>query len=96
MGLAAINSVLNAPRSVWANCAERLSETGADVFVYMRDRMRGKNAAVIGHFLGLERVAEICNLSILERRPNRAPLPDSRASICLTRPCRDSSHSLVA
>jgi len=76
MGLAAINSVLNAPRSVRANCAERLSETGEDVFVCMRDQMRGKNVAVIGHFLGLERVAEICNLSILERRPGAGDLPD--------------------
>ena len=83
MGLAAINSVLNAPRSVRANCAERLSETNEDIFVYMRNRMRGKNVAVIGHFLGLERVAEICNLSILERRLEPGDLPDSACEYML-------------
>jgi hypothetical protein len=35
----------------------------------MRDQMRGKRVAVIGHFLSMERVAEIRNLSILKWVP---------------------------
>jgi len=83
MGLAAINPVVNAPRSVQANCAEGLNESGKDIFVDMRDQMRGKNGPVIGHFLGLEHVAEICNLSILERRPQLDDLPDSACEYIL-------------
>jgi uncharacterized protein (DUF4213/DUF364 family) len=49
----------------------------------MRDRMQGKNVVVIGHFTGLERVAEICNLSILERRPQLDDLPDSACEYIL-------------
>ena len=48
--------------------------------------MRGKNVAVIGHFLGLEHVAEICNLSILERRPQLDDLPDSACEYILGAP----------
>jgi hypothetical protein len=77
MGLAAINSVLNGPTAVRANCAERLHETDQNIFLYMRDRMRGKNVAVIGHFPALEQVAEICNLSIWseDRKPMTYPTP---------------------
>ena len=83
MGLAAINSALNAPSAVRANCAERVHETDKDVFTYLREQMRGKNVAVIGHFLGLEHIAEICNLSILERRPQPDDLPDSACEYIL-------------
>jgi uncharacterized protein (DUF4213/DUF364 family) len=83
MGLAAINSALNAPTTVQANCAERVHETDKDIFAYLRDRMCGKNVAVVGHFLGLEHVAEVCNLSILERRPQPDELPDSACEYIL-------------
>ena len=66
-----------------ANCAERLDETDKDIFAYMSDRMRGKNVAVIGHFLGLEQVAQICNLSILERRTQPGDLPDAACEYIL-------------
>jgi uncharacterized protein len=77
MGLAAINSALNAPHAVRQNCAGRLNESqDQDIFTCMREQMQGNRVAVIGHFPGLERVAEICNLSILERRPQAGDLPD--------------------
>ena len=83
LGVAAINSILNAPEAVRANCANLLAETNEDIFTYMRDQMRGKRVAVIGHFQGMEQVAEICNLSILERRPQPADLPDSACEYIL-------------
>jgi uncharacterized protein (DUF4213/DUF364 family) len=49
----------------------------------MRDQMKGKRVAVIGHFQGLERFAEICDLSILERRPQAGDLPDSACEYIL-------------
>jgi uncharacterized protein len=84
MGLAAINSAINAPEMVERNCGERLDESeDKDVFTLMHEQMRGKRVAVIGHFQGLERVAEICRLSILERRPQAGDLPDSASEYIL-------------
>jgi uncharacterized protein len=84
MGLAAINAALNAPQIVRETCAGRLNESqNQDIFTCMREHMRGKRVAVIGHFIGLERVAEICDLSILERRPQPGDLPDSACEYVL-------------
>lgn len=77
MGIAAINSALNAPEIVGQRFGKQLSESNnQDVFTYLREEMRGKKVAVVGHFDGLERVAEICDLSVLERRPQDGDLPD--------------------
>lgn len=77
MGLAAINSALNAQEVLTRNCGERLDETKTqDVFTCLRDELRGKRVAVIGHFHNLERLSGICELSILERKPERGDIPD--------------------
>jgi hypothetical protein len=77
MGLAAINSALNAPDTVRRNCGSLLDETSdQDVFACLLEELRGKRVAVIGHFFNLERVAAVCDLSILERRPEARDLPD--------------------
>jgi hypothetical protein len=77
MGLAAINSALNAQSSVTKNCGALLDESKTqDVFDYLRDELRGKRVAVVGHFHNLERLAGICELSILERKPQPGDLPD--------------------
>ena len=77
LGLAAINSALNAPESVAAECGAGLDqESNVDVFDYLRDDLRGKRVAVIGHFHNLERLAGICELSILERKPLAGDFPD--------------------
>jgi uncharacterized protein (DUF4213/DUF364 family) len=77
MGLAAINSALNSREMVAANCGAMLDKTRtSDVFTCMLDELRGKKVAVIGHFHNLERVANICELSILERIPQDGDLPD--------------------
>ena len=77
MGLAAINSAINAPEMMRRNWGVRLKQSREeDVFTSLREQMRGKKVAVIGHFQGLERLAELCRLSILERRPQAGDLPD--------------------
>ena len=45
--------------------------------------MRGKKVAVVCHVMGLERVAEICTLWILERKPQPRDLPDSACEYIL-------------
>jgi hypothetical protein len=77
LGLAAINSVLNAADTVRRNCGSLLDETSdADVFACLLEELRGKRVAVIGHFYNLERVSAVCDLSILERRPEPGDFPD--------------------
>jgi len=77
LGLAAINSVLNSPDTVRRSCGSLLDETSdQDVFASLLEELRGKRVAVIGHFYNLERVAAVCNLSILERRPEPGDFPD--------------------
>jgi uncharacterized protein (DUF4213/DUF364 family) len=77
MGLAAINSALNAQQAVLQNCGTWLDETKTeDVFTCLLDDLRGKRVAVVGHFHNLERLSGICELSILERKPMQGDLPD--------------------
>jgi uncharacterized protein (DUF4213/DUF364 family) len=77
MGLAAINSALNARESLARNCGSLLEESdNSDVFSSIREELRGKKVAVIGHFMHLERTAAVCDLTILERIPESGDLPD--------------------
>lgn len=77
LGLAAINSALNATDAARLHCGGLLDETSnQDVFRYLREDLKGKRVAVIGHFYGLEALAPICTLSILERRPQPGDFPD--------------------
>jgi uncharacterized protein (DUF4213/DUF364 family) len=76
IGLAAINAALNAPEGVEA-CGLALDGGSCDdVFTFLMEEMRGKRVAVVGHFRNLQRVADICDLAILERRPQDGDLPD--------------------
>ena len=82
--MAALNSVYNAPERVagWLNKpldAVR-SETAFDELL---EAMVGKKVAVIGHFPGLQKVADRCQLSILERAPQEGDLPDFAAEYVL-------------
>jgi uncharacterized protein (DUF4213/DUF364 family) len=77
LGLAAINSALNGPQTARGNCGASLNETETqDVFTCLLDQLRGKRVAVVGHFFNLERLAGVCELSILERKPRPGDLPD--------------------
>jgi uncharacterized protein (DUF4213/DUF364 family) len=84
LGLAAINSALNAPQVVIRNCGPLLDESEPrDVFTCLLDELRGKRVAVIGHFRHLERISGICQLSVLERKPGQGDLPDTACEYIL-------------
>lgn len=77
MGLAAINSALNAPVIARQNCGDLLKPSeDQNLFDAMINEFRGKKVAVIGHFMGVEKLGDKCQLSILERIPRNGDLPD--------------------
>jgi uncharacterized protein len=77
LGLAAINSVLNAAERVERMCGQPLtSQSRVSAFVHYADRVRGKKVAVIGHFPDLDALSGVCELTILERNPRGRDLPD--------------------
>jgi hypothetical protein len=77
LGLAAINSALNARTSLGRSAASCLApHRDEDVFTCLLDEFRGKKVAVVGHFRNLERVQAVCDLSILERLPQPGDFPD--------------------
>lgn len=77
LGLAAINSALNVPSIVAETFGEqRDCKKNEDVFAYLLEEVRGKRVAVVGHFFDMERVAAVCDLSILERKPQHGDVPD--------------------
>lgn len=77
MGLACINSVINTPERLSATLGVNLDEQPTEhIFAHMKEKVRGKKVAVIGHFRDLELLEPICELSILERRPLQGDYPD--------------------
>lgn len=87
LGMAAINSHYNAPeriRAIQSN-GSFLTHTGTNAFEYMLPRVTGKRVTVVGHFRGLERMAEHCNLTILERKPQAGDMPDPACEDVLPR-----------
>jgi uncharacterized protein (DUF4213/DUF364 family) len=85
LGLAALNSFYNAPARVlgWAQGDYFVHQTGANAFATMLPRVVGKRVAVIGHFHGLEEIAKVCSLTILERRPQSGDAPDPACEVIL-------------
>lgn len=77
MGLAAINSVLNTPKLLKEKlCVSMEKQPAEQVFMHMKEQLRGKKVAVIGHFRELELLEPVCQLSILERMPISGDYPD--------------------
>ena len=77
LGLAAINSALNAGTSIERSAGLRVGEQpDEDVFTSLLGEFRGRKVAVVGHFRNLERVQAVCDLSILERLPQPGDFPD--------------------
>ncbi|MEG1662254.1 MAG: DUF364 domain-containing protein, partial [Clostridiales bacterium] len=55
-----------------------------DAFIAFQDEVAGKNVTVVGHFPHIEKqLKPICNLSVLERNPNRDDYPDSACEYIL-------------
>ena len=82
--LAALNSFLNSPQRVQSWLRGPLEDVESNqVFVRMSSELEGKNVAVVGHFPGLEQLADHCRLVILERNPREGDLPDFAAEYVL-------------
>jgi uncharacterized protein (DUF4213/DUF364 family) len=82
LGIAAINAWWNAPEQKAA--AFSLNIEDDDSFSFWRRRVTGKKVAVIGHFPYLEnKIGDVCELSILEKRPAEGDFPDSACEYLL-------------
>lgn len=80
LGMAAINSYYNGK-----NNAVDSSYDNLNIFDIIKERVKGKKVTVIGHFPNIERLREICDLSILERKAELSPydLPDTACEFIL-------------
>lgn len=84
LGAAAINAHYNQPERVKEHArihGGMLHDLNA--FEYYRPSYRGAKVAVVGHFRNLERVADVCDLTILERRPGAGDTPDTACETVL-------------
>lgn len=77
IGLAALNSHLNAPEQVQSWLRRPLEKAAPEsIFVVLAEHIAGRKVAVVGHFPDLDALATDCELTILERQPQRGDLPD--------------------
>lgn len=77
LGLAAVNAHFNAPEKVASLSGRPVRRHArANLFDHMQKQLKGKKVAVVGHFRGLEKLAQTCRLSILERFPLPGDYPD--------------------
>jgi uncharacterized protein len=77
LGVAAMNAYFNAPatiRSAWKQSPG--DQPNESVFATMKNALAGKRVTVVGHFPDLAPLAELCQLSILERNPQPGDFPD--------------------
>jgi uncharacterized protein (DUF4213/DUF364 family) len=82
LGVAAINAFWNSPEH--PAVAGTLKNEDKSAFAAWRERAAGKKAAVIGHFPDLEKsIGMVCELSILEKRPQGGDYPDSACEFLL-------------
>ena len=82
LGVAALNAWLNSAARVQASGAELVGGDG-DAFEYLAPQLIGRKVAVIGHFAGLAKLAEVADLTVLEREPIGSDLPDPAAEYVL-------------
>lgn len=83
IGIAAINAFYNTRERALAQNAVVDGLEKNDAFETAKSKVAGKNVAVIGHFPFLERLKDICNLMVLERKPSEDDYPDSACEYIL-------------
>jgi uncharacterized protein (DUF4213/DUF364 family) len=82
LGMAAVNAYWNSPERELV--AEAMGREDTEAFRAWRGRLAGKKVAVIGHFFHLtETLGDVCELSILEKRPDAGDYPDSACEFLL-------------
>jgi uncharacterized protein (DUF4213/DUF364 family) len=83
LGVAAINAYWNSTEH--EAVARAMEGEPRNAFTAWQDRVRGKKVAVIGHFMHLEQtLGRVCELSILERRPDPGDYPDTASEFILS------------
>lgn len=76
VGVAALNAWYSTPENA-AAVGMKVEESGSnDGFELYRRLCTGKRVCVVGHFPLIERLADECKLSILERNPQQGDYPD--------------------
>ena len=76
VGVAALNAWYSTPENATA-AGMLIEEKGVnDGFELYRGLCQGKKVTVVGHFPLIERLADECQLSILERNPQAGDFPD--------------------
>jgi uncharacterized protein (DUF4213/DUF364 family) len=76
LGLAAINSFVNAPAQLDRVFGRTpLGGGSCNIFDVLREQLRGCRAGVVGHFRGIECLADICDLTVIELAPREGDLP---------------------
>ncbi len=84
LGVAALNSVYNSPGRVAGWLSRPLEAVKSEAaFDELLESMVGANVAVVGHFPGMQKMAERCRLTVLERDPQEGDLPDFAAEYVL-------------
>lgn len=86
VGTAALNSVFNTPEHVQAMTGRPLQDfvvEGGTVFEQVSRRFAGGRVAVIGNFPVLGKLAETCQVTVLERLPDAGDVPDPAAEYVL-------------
>ncbi|AKA69103.1 DUF364 domain-containing protein [Clostridium scatologenes] len=87
LGMAAINSAFNNSSQVMHITGNQINKSNDpekyNAFKILEPNMKNKKVAVIGHFPGIDKLNEICELSILERDPQPGDYPDSACEYLL-------------
>ncbi len=84
IGLAALNAANNTLALVEPSLLRTaLDNRHGDAFDFFLSEAKGKKVTVVGHFPGLGRLRQHCELSILERQPQPGDLPDTAAEYIL-------------
>lgn len=77
IGMAALNSYYNGKNN---NSLKNINESTSNLSIFdlIKDKVQGKKVTIVGHFPNIEKLREICQLTILERKPDlaRFDLPD--------------------
>ena len=86
VGLAAANAAINRPTNALMTGATTITADGPGnlaVFAHFRPRLAGRKVVVIGRYPGLDSVLTGLDVTVLEREPSAADLPDPAAEFLL-------------
>lgn len=84
LGLSAVNSSINTRENLEKITNQTLvAQNHINAFDYFKKSLKGKKVTVIGHFPGIERMSDFCQLSILERIQQPGDYPDTACEYIL-------------